>query len=204
MRAVLLAAACSAAGCMSFVTLDSARTAGRGETQVLFAPSIYVHNDDARFIGADLLVRHGVADRVDVGVRVHPAGVMGDVKIQLRRSRVDIALAPAVGYGSDVTWAKEDEDPSSGFEAALPLSIGIDFATYQLVLTPQVHYQRVPSFPTGILSLGGTIAVGNTTGPGFQMYPALAIWKATDLANFRRSVTGPGAVVVQPALVLKW
>jgi hypothetical protein len=195
---------------MSYATLDSARTASRGQGQIMLAPSVYVGNDD-RLVNLDLAYRRGVTDRLDLGFRLSLFGALGELKYQLRQSPdptwgVDVAISPGVGFGTDITWWDSGGDPDSPstLQFALPLLVGFNLGDYQLTLTPQLRYQLVPTLPSGVLNVGGTIAFGKMAAPGFQIYPAVAIWKAVDPANFRHSLLGPGLVVAQPALVFRW
>jgi hypothetical protein len=195
---------------MSYATLDSARTSGRARGQTMLVPSAYVGKDE-RLVNLDLAYRRGITDRLDVGFRLSLVGAMVELKYQLRRSPdptwgVDVAILPGIGLGTDITWWDSGGDPDSPStpHIALPLLVGFNLGEHQLTLAPQLRYQMVRTLPAGVLNVGGTIAFGKMAAPGFQVYPALAIWKAVDPANFRHSLLGPGLVVVQPALIFRW
>jgi hypothetical protein len=210
-RVLALALLLTGSGCASFARFDSPRTVRPGGRDVLFAPSAYVGRKDNNGFNTDLIIRWGTSPRTDVGVRFDLIGFAGDVKVQLVRASdpqrgVDLALAPSVGYGDDVSWARSASsgDSAGAWQASLPLLVGINLRTYQLVLTPQLLYERVTVLPAGILNVGGTVAFGRMSGPGPGLYPALAVWKALDARHPFSSLRGPGALAFQPALVFRW
>lgn len=205
---MLLAGATLASGCASFLRPDGPRTQAPGKSQLLIAPSAYFgERQDSNIINVDLLYRVGIAARADLGFRANLLGVASDVKIQLARAPgpdrgADVALAPAVGYGSDATWTRGSR-VEWDWQVGLPLLVGINFTKYQLLLTPQLLYQRASVLPEGILHLGGTVAFGRTGGRGFSFYPALAVWKTLDPTRVIGSLSGPGPLVFQPSLVFR-
>jgi hypothetical protein len=193
---------------MSFATLESARTAGVGQGQVMLAPSAYIGNENPRPFNLDLVYRRGVSPRIDLGFRANFAGVLGEVKLQLRRapdptSGVDLALAPGLGAVFDSTWTQEG-GPEGSLQAALPLLVGINFGGAQLLFAPQLRWQTASAFKAGILNVGGTVAFGRMEGPGFRVYPVLALWKSLDPTDLRVSWQGTTNLVFQPALVFRW
>jgi hypothetical protein len=211
-RALALALLLAGSGCISFARFDSPRTVRPGGREVLFAPSIYVGpRQDGNAFNTDLVLRWGVSDRVDMGLRFQLAGFGGDVKLQLVRAAdptrgVDLALAPSIGYGSDISWmgSRSGAQSNGAWQAALPLLFGINLGSYQLVLTPELLYEYIDVLPAGILNVGGTVAFGKMSGPGFSLYPVLAVWKALDPRQPLASLGGPGALVFQPALAFRW
>jgi len=209
LRALLLAGVALASGCTSFLRPDGPRTQAPGKSQLLIAPSAYFgEREDSNILNLDLLYRVGIAARADLGFRANIAGVAGDVKVQLARAPgpdrgTDVALAPSVGYGGDVTWTRGNSDPQWDWQVGLPLLVGINFTKYQLLLTPQVLYQRASVLPDGVLHLGGTVAFGRTAGRGFSVYPALAIWKTLDPTRVVGSLSGPGPLMFQPSVVFR-
>jgi hypothetical protein len=207
-----LAALLSASGCASFARFDSPRTAPPGTREVLFTPSVYLGRSDGTAFNTDLIIRMGLGERSDVGVRFDLLGVAADLKLQLARasdptSGVDLAVAPLVGYGSDTAWQGSSGSSSQNswnWQVGLPVLVGINLGSYQVVVSPELLYQRVAALPEGILDAGGTLAVGKVGGTGFSIYPVVAVWKALDARHPATSLSGPGALVVQPALVLRW
>jgi hypothetical protein len=106
----------------------------------------------------------------------------------------DLAIAPSLGYGADITWEGNNTPGSPvGWQVGLPVMLGINLGRYQLVLTPALLYERLSVLPDGILNAGGTVAFGRVGGPGFSVYPAVAVWKALDPRHPFVSLTGPGA-----------
>jgi hypothetical protein len=199
-----------AAGCASFVRLDPARTAPPGKREVAFAPSFYVGRADGTAFNVDLLIRNGLSERTDVGVRFDLLGAAADLKWQVVRASdpsrgVDLAVAPTLGYGADVSWQGSNTSTSAwNWQVGLPVLIGINLGCCQLTLTPELLYQRVAALPDGVLDAGGTVGFGKMGGSGFGVYPVVAVWKALDARQPLTSLRGPGALVVQPALVFRW
>jgi hypothetical protein len=199
------------AGCASFVRLDSARTVGRGRRQVMLAPSVFLNQREQFLAGftADLLWRFGLTDWADAGLRVHGVGVQADLKLALRRAPdstrgVDLAIAPGVGAGVDINWMHQSGEGGAGPEVVLPLIIGVNLGQHQLVITPQLLYQKVATVPAGVLDAGLSLSFGSIEAAGFRVYPALALWKALE----PRDLFGPsfrhGSLAIQPALVFRW
>jgi len=206
LRALLASALLS--GCASFVRPDGARTLAPGTGEILVAPSAYLTaREDNNFLNVDLVYRRGIAARADAGLRLNLVAFSGDVKVALwRGDRVEVAVAPSLGYGVDITWtgSANNDDPEWALQAGLPVLVSINLGRYQLTLTPQLLYQHVGVLPSGVLNAGGTIAFGRMSGGGFGVYPALAIWKALDPRQPLESLRGPGPLVFQPALVFRW
>jgi hypothetical protein len=200
------------AGCASFARLDSPRTVPKGKTELMVAPTVYLGRHDNTAINTDVLFRGGVSDRTDLGLRANLLGFAGDVKVQLVRAPdpshgVELALAPSVGWGYDISWSSSsgsNNDPSGIWQASLPLLIGVNVGANELVLTPQLLYQHTQVLPAGILNAGATIAFGRMSGSGFSFYPVVAVWKALDARHPFASLGGPGVPSVQPALVFRW
>jgi hypothetical protein len=199
------------AGCASFVRLDSARTVAPGSTQWMLAPSLYLNQRQETLAGVnlDLLWRIGLTDRLDLGLRARITGVGGDLKLALHRSSdpragVDVAVAPGIGVGHDVNWKHTDGDIPAATEVTLPLIIGINLGQRQLVITPQLFYQRVATLPDGALNTGLTIAFGAVEGRGARLYPALALWKALDPKDPLGDSFRHGPLSIQPVLVFRW
>jgi hypothetical protein len=209
--AAALVAALGSAGCASFLRPEGPRTLAPDTGAVHLGTSVYSKDrEDGNGFNLDLMYRRGVASRVDMGGRLNHFGVAGDVKVQLVRASeprrgVDVAVAPSIGYGADITWTSSNEDsPDWDLQVGLPLIVGINIGDYQLVVSPQLLYQHVDALPSGVLNAGGTVAFGRVGGDGFSLYPALAIWKSLDARHPWTSLRGPGPVVLQPALILRW
>jgi hypothetical protein len=189
---------------------DPARTAAPGQTELYVAPSIYLGGrKDSNFFNFDLVLRRGLASRVDAGVRANFFYAGADVKVQLLRAAdpdngVDLSIAPSFGYGADISWqAQSSNDIPSGLQATLPVMLELSLRGYQLQLSPQILYQRTAAFNSGVVSVGATIAFGHFSGPSqVHVYPALAIWKAFDATDPGSLRDGP--FVFQPALVFRF
>lgn len=144
-------------------------------------------------LAADLGVRVGVADRLDVGGRVFLLDDLGGelgVKVQALRGPVDLAVAPALSYGH-----LRDERPGLVPWAAtltIPLVAGWNVhRAVTLLLGPGVSVTR-----TGAPRIGGDVGVSPpphipgagtrfvlSTGAAFRIEEAL--WIAPELALAR-------------------
>jgi hypothetical protein len=111
LAAVLLA---SSQGC-GLAQLQTPRTVPRGETQTTIATGL-LHTSDRGvallgipLVPVEVMVRHGVTDRVDWGVRnFFGIGVAGDVKWSLlpreRRAAVSLSAGTGLSYDAGVAW----------------------------------------------------------------------------------------------------
>jgi hypothetical protein len=178
---------------------------------VLFAPTLYLGRTDNNAFNTDVLIRWGLTDRTDMGLRFNLVGVSSDFKLQLVRAPeltrgLDLAIAPSFGYARDITWEGSQGTPSNSasfWQASLPVLVGINIGQRQLVLTPQLTYQHTSALPYGVLNVGGTIAFGYVSTRGFSVYPVVAIWKAAD-SRYPFSSLGRGDLAVQPGAVFRW
>src|SRR4051812_45537780 len=80
---LVCACALLVAGCTSFVRLDSPRTVPPGHREVMVGLSGYTDDrKDSNLFNTDLLLRWGLTDRTDVGLRFNLVGVATDLKWQ--------------------------------------------------------------------------------------------------------------------------
>jgi hypothetical protein len=216
LRSLALGLALVGLGCGSFIRPDSPRTVRPGGTEIMFAPTVYVGRKDNNGFNHDIVARWGISDRTDVGLRFWLVGASTDVKFQLVRSAdptrgIDVAIAPSVGWGQDISWERSSSSSSSSssstsaqaWQGTLPLLVGINFGELQLAITPQLLYQRTNVLPDGILNVGGTLAFGRMSGRGFSVYPLVAVWKSADPRTPIASL-GRGELAVQPGAVFRW
>jgi hypothetical protein len=205
-----LLALLGSAGCASFLRPDGPRPLAPGEKSISLAPSIYLgQRKDGNAFNVDFMLRHGIASRVDFGLRLNVASATIDTKVHLVRAAdptrgVDVSVAPSVGFGTDLTWSGGNNSADAHLQVGLPVLVGINLGKFQVWLTPQLLYQRVDVVPDGVLNAGGTVAFGLGDGRGFSLYPALAFWKALDARHPIASLKSPGPVAFQPALILRW
>jgi hypothetical protein len=207
--ALLAVAVLGSGGCLSFLRPDGPRTVPAGQRELLVAPSVYLgERQDGNAFNVDVMYRVGIADRVDLGGRVNASSATADLKMMLWQSAspasgVDLAVAPSVGYGTDISWNGNNSRSTAALLAGLPVLIGINLGAQKILVTPQVLYQRVSVLPDGVLNLGGTVAF-MTTDARFQIIPAIAIWKALEPRRIGESLRGPGPVMFQPSVIFRW
>ncbi len=178
-------------GCSTVSTVQTAHTLGKGRTQVALetGEQALVTRDTLRaYPVAGIAVRHGVSERVDLGVRVGPSGVEALVKVQLTPPPpgVVVSLAPQLGA---YAW-----DPGGveirAYNVALPVLIGFPLPhEHQLVLGPRVHGH---SFALSAGSANGFVDVlsaGGTVGVAWKMPSARAVRIVTEIGALRPLLT---------------
>jgi hypothetical protein len=215
--AALLLGASLSTGCVSFLRPDGPRTVPVGQREFMLATSAYAsERKDGNALNLDLMWRFGVSQRTDLGLRLNFAGVSADTKVQLVRAPdptrgVDVAISLSAGVAADISFeggsglnGGSQKDEGTGVTVGLPVLVGINLGAFRLLLTPQLLYHHVSVLPHGILNMGGTVMFGSTSDRGFQLYPALAAWKALDPDRLIGSLSGPGPWMFQPALVFRW
>ncbi len=108
--AVVAFGAWLAAGC-GLAQLQTARTEPRGQTRTTIAVSRVANNERYAYVASwpvDIMVRHGLTDRADFGVRLFfGAGLLGDLKWNLLSPSRRTALSLSAGLGGAV-------DPGGG------------------------------------------------------------------------------------------
>ena len=122
---------------MSYSSMRTARAVDPGKWRLDVAPSFVGAPRTAVAAKADVGIRVGVVDRVDVGLRLQGIGGEGSLTVQpVRSNSVDVAVAPSVGY--TITANFDDEETKIAF-AKLPVLVGFDFgdaSEHQVVLGP--------------------------------------------------------------------
>jgi hypothetical protein len=102
-----------------------------------------------------------------------------------------------VGYGSDTAWqgsSGSSSQTSWNWQVGLPVLVGINLGSYQVVVSPELLYQRVAALPEGILDAGGTLAVGKVGGSGSVSIRWWRSGRRSTLANpLHPQLRGPGA-----------
>ncbi len=158
-------------GCPDPNVYGTPRTLPPGKTRILAAGGGTVLRDrstNAATLSATGSVgfRHGIAKTVDLGARVGPGGLSGDVKWNFLRGDFDLAVAPGFQIGAS----------DKGVEAlygTLPLLLGLNLAdTVTLYGSPgllfQTHGGRY-ALSDGVVPKSG---LGVRVGFGFE-------WRAT-------------------------
>lgn len=123
-------------GCPSFSTMGTARTIGRGKTQLLVAAEgmgSATHSGVGVLPQLELAGRYGFTDDVELGLKAWYLGAALDAKVQLIRSAnpesgLDVAFDPTIGWGAP-----------NKLTVAVPLLLGFNFrGGHQLVLGPRL------------------------------------------------------------------
>lgn len=137
--AALILFMCS--GCASVGVFQSAQTLGRKnwELGVELSSQAQTSFDSLSLYPLSAVqFRYGVAEAVDVGIRVGPAGLEATSKFMFtqRGAPVHVSLAPSVG---GTFWVPSGIALGTG-QASLPLLIGVDVSERaELIFAPKVH-----------------------------------------------------------------
>ncbi len=203
----LAAAAVLSAGCASYSTRVSPRPTPPGETR-------YGFNLDAQMLqpaGAnrtvpnfEFTVRHGLTERVDIGGKVGVFGGEFNTKMTLVTGRLSVALLPSTQIGFAPFGTDEDIVPFASF--GLPVLLGLQLGSAELVAAPRIHLQASPAETvTGGRPEVGTLllGVGGTLGLRFEVdtwvvFPELGVLApyAVDVESWE-GVVWQGGVGIQ-------
>ena len=128
-------------GCASVGVFQQAETLGRKQWElgVELSSQAQTSFDSLSLYPLSAVVfRYGLAEAVDVGVRVGPAGVEATSKFMFtpRAGQVHVSLAPSVGG----TFSVPSGIAIGTGQASVPLLIGVDVGERaQLIFAPKVH-----------------------------------------------------------------
>ncbi len=164
-------------GCTS---TGMARTLNKGQVQVSLTPGVVTALPAASYTlpQAEVGVRYGVTDRLDVGARLFYPGVAVDTRVALLRSPtldsgIDLTLAPTL---SAMLRGSSDDKQMS---LELPLLVGLNpGAGVQFVLGPRVGLSAVVD-PNGVgVSrglVGGSLGVALPVGRWLRIVPEVTV-----------------------------
>lgn len=189
--ALAVALAAGAAGCTTVGTMQTAHTAGKGNTQVALelGEQALVTRDTLRaYPVAGIAVRHGISERVDLGARVGPSGIEALAKIQLTPPppSVVVSLAPHLAA---YAWDPEDVAIRS-FNVGLPVLVGLPFGEgHQVVLGPRVNMHFFSLSAGSARGSVDTVTAGGTVGVAWRMPGPRAIRIVTELGALRPILT---------------
>jgi hypothetical protein len=161
----LVAAGCTA--CVSFGTLQTASTLGRGGYEVSLEPSVHSHYGPGNpQPNGSISVRgqYGLTDRIDLGLRLGGPGLQALAKFQLTdptRPGWVASLAPSVG-----AFLYSSADASGGLASLdLPLLFGLPVGqSHQLVLAPKLHQWLLFGQTQGVDGVVAWLNVGASVG----------------------------------------
>lgn len=177
-----------ASGCVSAGSVQTADTLGRGNFQFAVEPGVWgagVVEEDVDGIGlphVDFAARVGVADSVDIGVRVGSSLLEFQTKFLLtdvNHPGLAISLAPSVGG----VFASSEADDVGGFaHIQLPLLIGLKTSGgSEFVLGPRVTNTTLFATSGGdggvvnVVSVGSSIGYAARLSRNFRLMPEVAV-----------------------------
>jgi len=186
------------AGCPSFTTMGTARTAPLGRTQFYVATGGVQLRDwrlkdssgssgTLETVGLpqfELGVRHGVSESVEVGGKIWFLGAELDSKFQLVRSPsegagIDVALAPALSLYPFTAESSSGDDVQAIFAwAHLPLLFGVNLGGgSQLVIGPRLSDMIVVAEGemSNVFWAGGSLGLALKLGPTFRVLPEVSV-----------------------------
>ncbi len=166
------------AGCVPISSVQSASTLGQGKTELGVEPGV-VGAATGSGVGiaprvADISVRHGVSDSVDVGARFGVGGLELQGKFRLTPPGSDFvaSFAPAItpmfisGGGSSVSFVS----------LALPLLVGFgDPQGTEIVLGPRVHTWYFFGSGEGASVSGLSLMAGTSVGAAIRVSESFKI-----------------------------
>lgn len=188
MRVQMCVFAALISGCASIGALQPAQTVGKHRFQVGIESSeqaIVSKDTLIAYPMTGLAVRYGVAESIDVGVRIGPSGLESQTKFELtpKHSRFIVSLAPLLGG----TLSFTDSVLFFGANAALPVLFGVMVSDrVQLIFSARVHDALTH------ISIGHTPFYENTFGLGGSAGVGIRVWRLWLIPEFG---------VLQPLLI---
>lgn len=166
------------AGCYSFTTLGRARTVAAKHVEVFGAPeALIVTSGSGASVRpvADVGVRYGATDDVELDARLTTFGLTLGPRVQLVRSAspdsgVDLLLAPAIA------WTYPDK-----LALEVPVAFGWNVGNgHQLVVAPRLVYQMrldlvAGTPPTSFVYLGASVGFVLRIDSHVALLPELAL-----------------------------
>ncbi len=185
LRVLLLLCAClSSWGCVTAGALQTADTLGAGNSRWNIRGTAQLHGTDELGPEASVGYQYGVADSMDLGLRLFTAGgeLSGKVRLVPRESRTVVSLAPELG-GRFLLF-----EEYRNLYAALPLLVGfVEEDGDQLVLGLRPMVMRTwGTYPPTVFTeywLGTSVGYAWRVGNGVRVMPELAVSAAIGSAR---------------------
>lgn len=188
-----------APGCYSFTALGRARTVERARTELIVAPGVTgtlgVEGDPNVRPALEIGARHGIADAVDVGLRVSSSGATASTRVQLvRAARLEALVAPGIAYTLTDKLALE-----------LPVVLGWNVGDDQIIVAPRAVYQLRTGLPRPLqfAFVGASLGYVWQVTPRIALMPELAVL-ATVFAEPGYGTFTTAGPAVQGALAILW
>lgn len=163
---MLASAALFMTGCPSYTMLQSPEVMAEGETRFTVAPGFIGATAEGAGLAAPTVefgLRHGVADKMDFGVRFYPVGLAFDFKYQFVDSpQLDVSFAPGLSG-----FAVGSSAGGGGLVYLhLPVLVGINLSdSFALVLAPRANV--ITAFGGG--TAGAGLQLGSGAGLHFKL-----------------------------------
>jgi len=183
-KLAMLCLAVFGSGCVSLSTLQSARAAADGETNVALGMTMAVtsppnsSNTTVVLPVPELALRYGLGSGLDVGLKAGPLGSQLEFKAEVvSTERAVISVAPALGifYASNQGGGLASSHVLN-FAAHLPLLIGIQVpGGHEVLFGPRLSNLVQSSGSTAdALAMGGFAAVGFRVSKTLKIQPELS------------------------------
>jgi hypothetical protein len=194
----IAAATLVATGCATFGTYQTARTAGKGGTQIGLEGSYWglSHKDPetgntatTTLPSVNVSGRYGITEDIDLAARAGSAGLEIGGKFQIAgkaKDQVAVSIAPMVSYISvSASSTTENSSSSSLLALQVPVLLGIPVGDHELVLGPKFQVWRAGSDskqPDGttatssatLFNVGASIGFALKLGTTFRVLPEVA------------------------------
>lgn len=214
---LVLGATSALCGCVAISSVQTADTLGAGRLQVGIEPGVAGVIEPSRRVSlapaADVAVRYGATDRLDVGGRFGQSGLELQLKLMVTPpgSRVAVSVAPHLAGQLRVSSTAAGGLDVTGqlVNLGLPVLIGLRLGAHQLVLGPRLHLLASVPFDTTeratrLFAAGGSVGVALQVSRAVAVMPELALvvpLSSTPLVTTMDTFTQlAGGVLVQARL----
>lgn len=172
--------------CVAISSVQTADTLGAGRLQVGLEPGVTGVIQTSTGVtlapAADVAVRYGAAERLDVGARLGQSGLELQLKVMLTPPGTRVAVSVAPHLAGQLRFAPNGSpDATPGVDVAgllvnggLPLLVGVRLGPHQLVVGPRLHV--LASVPSTATEPGARrFAAGGSVGVSLRVSRAVAV-----------------------------
>lgn len=176
-------------GCVALSSVQTADTLGAGRIQVGIEPGVTGVASTQRVLPhplADVSVRYGAFERLDLGARLGQSGLELQLKWMATPRGWPVLLSLAPFVGGNLAVAGDMRGPvlaGHSFTAGLPLLVGVRLGAHQLVLGPRVQLIAPVSNDSNdptmrYVLVGGSVGVALRVSRAVAVLPELAVLHA--------------------------
>lgn len=181
----LLTALALLSGCVAISSVQTADTLGPGRLQVGLEPGVagVAQQGPPSLVlapAADVAVRYGVFERLDVGGRFGQSGLELQAKVMVTPAAWPVAVSLAPQLAGQLRFASTLAVTGQILNVGLPLLIGVRLGPHQLVLGPRLHlFSTLPADAqeggSRLLAAGGSLGVALRVSRAVAVMPEVAL-----------------------------